>query len=115
MIIKKNIGQVGKWIFNDGSQPFQVRAIHSHEIGNQEHLHKTMIEYFYVVRGTMIISINGQPVHMREDDLVVVEPGEPHVVTEKSPDLFLFLIMPPPVPGDKEDVHPQNLSYMSKS
>lgn len=101
MIIKKKITEAKQWIFNDGSRPFQVRVIRAEEIRNQEHVHKTMHEYFYVVQGTMVISVNRIPVSMDKDDLIVVEPGEPHVVLEKSPDLLLLLIMPPPVPDDK--------------
>lgn len=101
MVIKKNISQPAQWIFNDGSQPFQLKVVHAHEINDQEHFHQTMHEYFYVLCGSMTIAINGDVIRLYTDDLVVVEPGEPHYIKEKSPDLRLFLVMPPPRPNDK--------------
>jgi mannose-6-phosphate isomerase-like protein (cupin superfamily) len=101
MKIKKNISPVKQWIFNDGSQPIQLRIMSSGEIHSIEHLHKTMHEYFYLLEGHMKISIDGNIVELGKDDLVVVEPGERHHIIEKSPDLMLMLLMPPPVPNDK--------------
>jgi mannose-6-phosphate isomerase-like protein (cupin superfamily) len=73
--VKKKIGSEKTWIFNDGSQPIQLR---------------------------MKISVEGNVVELAKDDLIVVEPGERHHIIEQSPDLLLLLLMPPPVPDDKE-------------
>lgn len=97
----KNVCELQQWLFEDGSQPFQMRVMKEEEIGNQNHLHKTMVEYFYVVQGHMTLAVNDLEIAMHPDDLIVVEPGEAHVVKEKSADLRLLLIMPPPVPEDK--------------
>lgn len=101
MKVKKKIGLKKEWIFNDGSQPIQLRIMTSDEIQSVEHLHKTMHEYFYLLQGNMKISVNGKVIEMARDDLIVVEPGERHHVIEKSDDLLLMLLMPPPVPADK--------------
>lgn len=101
MELKKNISLEKQWIFNDGSMPIQLRVIAAEDIRREEHLHKTMHEYFYVLRGDMKISIGGEVIEMNKDDLVIVEPGEPHYIVENSPDLQLLLLMPPPVPDDK--------------
>lgn len=99
--LKKNIGEEKGWIFNDGSVPIQLRVVVAEEIQRAEHLHKTMHEYFYVLRGNMKISIENEMIEMEKDDLVIVEPGERHYIVENSPDLLLLLLMPPPVPDDK--------------
>jgi mannose-6-phosphate isomerase-like protein (cupin superfamily) len=101
MILKQHIGQAKQWLFNDGSQPFQVRVMKAGEIRRVEHIHKTMHEYFYVITGSLKLSVDGNIVKMKTDDLVIVEPGERHVVTEVSEDLRLLLIMPPPIQNDK--------------
>lgn len=101
MILKRSIGNHKQWIFNDGSQPFQVRVIKAEEIRLVPHIHKTMHEYFYVIKGELTLSVNDHNIDMSQDDLVVVEPGERHVVAEASDDLLLLLIMPPPVENDK--------------
>ncbi|MGD2088627.1 MAG: cupin domain-containing protein [Candidatus Aminicenantes bacterium] len=99
--IKKKIKSEKAWIFNDGSQPIQVRIMTSEGIRSIEHLHKTMHEYFYLLQGRMKISVEGNEVELAKDDLIVVEPGERHHIIEHSPDLLLMLLMPPPVPNDK--------------
>lgn len=101
MIVKQKIGSEKKWIFDDGSQPINMRIMTSEEIQSVEHLHKTMHEYFYLLQGRMKISVEGNVVELAKDDLIVVEPGERHHIIEQSPDLLLLLLMPPPVPNDK--------------
>ncbi len=95
------VSHLQQWIFSDGSQPMQMRVMKAEEIGNQEHFHKLMVEYFYVIQGHMKLAVNDVQMDMQPDDLIVVEPGERHVVVEKSDDLILLLLMPPPVPDDK--------------
>lgn len=101
MELKKNISLEKQWIFNDGSVPIQLRIIAADEIHSIEHLHKTMHEYFYLLRGSMKIAVNGEKIELNKDDLLVVEPGERHHIIKKSKDLLLLLLMPPPVPDDK--------------
>lgn len=101
MKVKKKIGSEKAWIFNDGSQPINMRIMTSEEIRSIKHLHKTMHEYFYLLQGSMKISVDGSVVELVKDDLIVVEPGERHHISEQSPDLLLMLLMPPPVPHDK--------------
>lgn len=101
MIFKPSIADGKQWIFKDGSQPFQVRVMKADEIRRLAHIHKTMHEYFYIIQGMLKLSVDGKVIEMNADDLVVVEPGERHVVTWASKDLLLLLIMPPPVANDK--------------
>lgn len=95
IVIKK------QWIFDDGEHPIQLRIMTSDEIQSVEHLHKSMHEYFYVLNGSLSISVDGKIYRMEKDDLISVDPGERHVIIEKSDDLILMLIMPPSVPDDK--------------
>ncbi len=101
MLLKKNLSSIKEWLFPDGSQPIQVRIMTSDEIHSVEHLHKTMVEYFYLLEGHMKISVEGKVMDLAKDDLIVVMPGERHQIVEPSPDLVLMLLMPPPVPDDK--------------
>ncbi len=97
----KKVSDLGKWILTDGTMPIQMRIMTSKEITGINHLHKTMHEYFYVLEGSLKVTVAGNVQHFRKDDLLVVEPGESHYVSDKSEDLKLLLLMPPPVPGDK--------------
>lgn len=89
------------WILNDSQYPIQIRILTHDQIHSQDHLHKTMHEYFYILEGELTISLNGNTIELKKDDLLVVDPGERHFVKEKSEDIRLFLIMPAPVPNDK--------------
>lgn len=104
MKIIRNISKPGKWVFNDGSDPIQLRIMRSEEIHLIKHLHKTMYEYFYVLDGIMKISVNETIFYLKKDDIIYVEPKEVHQVVEKSSDLKLLLIMPPPVENDKVEL-----------
>jgi len=99
--IKRKINREKQWIFNDGSLPIQMRIMSAEEIQSVKHVHKTMHEYFYLLRGNMKISVDNKVIELKKDDLIVIEPGESHHIIEKSTDLLLMLLMPPPVPGDK--------------
>ena len=101
MIIKKKISEEKEWLFDDGSLPIQVRIVQPGEINPVEHFHKTMHEYFFLLRGTARISVNGEIHELDRDDMLIVEPGETHCIVDYSPDMKLLLLMPPPVPGDR--------------
>jgi len=103
MKFQPNAAGCRSWLFSDGSQPFQLRVMAADEITHRAvHLHKTMHEYFYVIKGEMTLNVEGSDYRMSADDLMVVEPGERHCLTTNSDDLLLMLIMPPAVAGDKE-------------
>jgi len=101
MIIKKNISQEKEWLFNDGTQPIQVKIVQPEELNSVTHYHKTMHEYFFLLQGTAVILVDGKNYELGKGDLLVVEPGETHKVADYSPDMQLLLLMPPPVPNDK--------------
>jgi quercetin dioxygenase-like cupin family protein len=101
MKLKKTVSSAKQWLFNDGSMPVNMRVITAPEIQKIEHFHKSLHEYFYVIKGWMKISIDGKIIAMTQDDLVIVEPGEHHVVVENSDNLLLILLMPPPAADDK--------------
>ena len=101
MIIKKNIEQEKKWLFNDGSLPIQLRIVSPEDINPVEHYHKTMHEYFLLLKGSVKILVEGNVYEPGKGDLIIVEPGEVHKVVDYSQDMKLLLLMPPPVPADK--------------
>jgi len=101
MKLKKQISHISQWLFNDGTLPIQLRIMTADQIQSTPHLHKTMAEYFYLLKGTMKISVNNREITMGTDDLLVVEAGETHHVVQTSADLLIMLLMPPPVANDK--------------
>ncbi|MCP4214844.1 MAG: cupin domain-containing protein [bacterium] len=104
MKIIHNPANMKKWVLDDGDAPIQLRVVTADEINPVNHLHKTMHEYFYLLKGSMDIDINGTIHHFKKDDLLLVEPGESHCLVDFSSDLKLLLMMPPPIAGDKVEL-----------
>jgi len=104
MVVKENIDLEKKWLCDDGQNPIQLRVIVPGDISKVEHYHKSMHEYFLVMQGEMEIKVAERVVKLGPGGLVVVEPGETHVILSTSIDAKILLLMPPPVPGDKVNV-----------
>ena len=68
------------------------------------HYHKSMHEYFLVLKGSIELSVNGEKLTVGEGDLLIVDPGEPHQMLAKSPNAQYVLLMPGPVPNDKVEL-----------
>ena len=81
--------------------PVQVGVKRGDSPFSAGHRHRTMTEYFLLLRGELRLRVEALEFEVKPGDLVVVEPGEGHAVTYASPDALLLLLMPPPVPGDK--------------
>ena len=101
MRIERKIGELKRWIFNEGDLPVQFRVMRTDEIKPVEHLHRTMYECFYILQGKIKIMVEDQEHQLATNDLLYVAPGERHKVLEMSEDLELLLVMPPPEENDK--------------
>ncbi len=104
MRLLRQLLQKEGWRLAETGLPIQVGVKFGISPFGKGHLHRTMAEYFLLVAGTMKISVAGQTLEMEKGDMLVVEPGEKHEVLECSPDALLFLMMPPPVEGDKVEL-----------
>ena len=91
------------WHLRDGF-PIQVGMKWGATPFSGAHLHRTMVEYFYLLAGEICLRVDEKAITVRQGDLVVVEPGETHEVLRATPDARLLLLMPPPVENDKVDL-----------
>jgi quercetin dioxygenase-like cupin family protein len=46
-----------------------------------QHSHTDDNELFYCIRGRITVSVDEEPVFMKDGDVLVIEPGEAHAVT----------------------------------
>jgi mannose-6-phosphate isomerase-like protein (cupin superfamily) len=46
------------------------------------HSHPKGYEVFYFIRGAIVFEVNGKEVRLKKGDCLVVEPGEPHSITD---------------------------------
>jgi quercetin dioxygenase-like cupin family protein len=99
-IIRRLLDREG-WHLAEAGLPIQVGVKFGASPFGKKHLHKTMAEYFLLLAGDLRLNVNGEILEVAQGDLVVVEPGEAHEVLHASPDALLFLLMPPPVEGDR--------------
>ena len=104
MRLLRSILRESAWHMNDGSFPIQVGVKRNAKKYGTRHLHRSMHEYFLVIKGHILIRVGGKEVRVDEGDLLVVEPGEPHEIFSRSPESLYLLLMPKPVPNDKVDI-----------
>lgn len=101
MVIERQVCGQGKWVFEEGRHPLQVKVVTAGEMNPQEHLHQRMYEYFYIITGKVKMAVAGRIIELVADDMLLVEPGEKHIIYQTSADLKMLLIMPPPIKNDK--------------
>ncbi len=68
---------------------------------NEPHVHNEITEIYLVARGTSVIRIEHESIHLSAGDMLAVEPGEAHTFLESSPDYFHFVIHAPGLAGEK--------------
>ncbi len=102
-VIRQLLNHEG-WRLGEAGMPIQVGVKSGATPFGKKHLHKTMAEYFLLLAGELRLGVDGEILDLVKGDLIVVEPGEAHEVLFASPDALLFLLMPPPVPGDKVEL-----------
>ncbi len=104
MKIISHLLQKEGWYLTEAGLPVQVGVKKGATPFSKKHLHRTMAEYFLLLEGDLRLKVNEETLEMKKGDLVMVEPGEAHEVLYASPDALLFLLMPPPVAGDKVEL-----------
>jgi len=74
------------------------------EIIATKHYHRSTHEYFMVLAGKAVLTVNGEKIDLRPNRLVIAEPGEVHCLTDPSDDFEVILIMEKFVPDDKVEI-----------
>ena len=71
----------------------------------QAHYHEVMEENFYILEGTITIVVDGKPHVLNPGQLIHIEPGEVHYVTNKSSSVVRMVAsLAPFKDGDKVEV-----------
>jgi len=101
MILKNQASESDEWQFGRGKLPIQAAFRRAGDIRPLLHAHRTLHEYFYIIRGELTVAVEDRRVRLRADDFLIVEPGERHTASEPSDDLLLLIIMERGREGDK--------------
>lgn len=89
------------WLVGPWNSSVPVAVGYANEGIDEPHVHAEMYEIYLVVQGKSTALIDGQTVKLKAGSLLVVEPGEPHTLTESTPDYYHFVVHAPVVEGDK--------------
>lgn len=67
------------------------------------HSHATSVEVYVVRRGVCELIVNGARHEMRPGDIILMEPGDVHELTNRGPEAFELLVFKTnAAPGDTE-------------
>jgi len=72
------------------------------------HYHQKAYEYFIVLNGTAVITIDDEEIMLKKWSVVVVEPGEKHLLTKRSSDFELLLLMDKFIENDTHIINARN-------
>ena len=65
---------------------------------NQPHYHERITEIYMVARGNVDVRVEQETVHLVQNDVLVIEPGEAHTFLAASADYFHFVVHTPGLP-----------------
>ena len=66
---------------------------------DEPHVHSRITEIYLIARGTAMMRIEQETVHLVPGDMLVVDAGEAHTFLQSSPDYFHFVIHAPGLAG----------------
>jgi len=87
---KKQILADSKKFDADGALVQVVEIKPGHVV--ESHYHKQTYEFYYVMRGDVAFTINGQTRRLREGDMMMTEPNDVHRVENDSGEDFRVLV-----------------------
>lgn len=55
------------------------------------HYHKEQTEIFFFLNENGYFTVNGEEIHPKKEDIIVIEPNDHHIVTNNTDQDFLYL------------------------
>ena len=88
------------WYLGPWNADLDLSVGYANEGVDEPHLHRRMTEIYMMARGTAEMRVEGQTVHLKEGEVIVVEPGEAHTFVSSSRDHFHFIVQCPGLQGE---------------
>ncbi len=101
MIHQKADKATKEWFFGPWNSAVPIAVGYANEGIDLTHYHEKMYEVYLVARGSSVLKINDQKLHLEAGDAVAVEPTEVHTFLSSSEDYFHFVLHTPFMKGDK--------------
>ncbi len=80
------------WLFGRWNSNLGISIGFANAGVDEPHLHERTREIYLIARGTAKVRVETQTVLLRENDVIVIEPGEAHTFLSSSPDYFHFVL-----------------------
>jgi mannose-6-phosphate isomerase-like protein (cupin superfamily) len=88
------------WYLGSWDTDLDISVGYANEGVDEPHLHRRMTEIYFMARGTAEMRVEDRTVHLGQDQVIVIEPGEAHTFLSSSPDHFHFVIQVPGLHGE---------------
>lgn len=92
------------WFIGPWNSNLEIPIGYANKGINEKHLHSAMYEIYLIARGFSTMVVNGAENHLKEGDMLIVEPGEAHTFKNSSDDYLHFVIQSPFIKNDKQVV-----------
>jgi len=89
------------WYCGPWNSNLDISVGFANEGVDEPHVHRQMTEIYLIARGTVEIRVDRQTMILKENDVIVVDPGEVHTFLSSSPDHFHFVIQTPGLEGEE--------------
>ncbi len=83
------------WYLGNWNSDLDIAIGYANAGVDEPHFHQQITEIYLVARGTAEMRIEQETVKLRENDVIVIEPGEAHTFLSCSPGYFHFVLHVP--------------------
>jgi len=80
------------WYAGPWESDLAVAVGYAHKGIDEPHVHRKMTEIYLVARGTSVLQVGQETVHLAAGDVAIIEPGEAHTFLGSSVDYFHFVV-----------------------
>jgi len=96
-----NVGEIEYWIVNDTDNAYCGKFLYLFD-GQRcpEHYHRTKDETFFIVRGTVEMTVEGDVRMLQAGDVLKLAPGRSHTFAALGGPALVLEVSLPSIPGD---------------
>jgi len=80
------------WYAGPWKSNLAIPVGYAHKGIDEPHVHGQTTEIYLVARGTSVLRVGRETVHLASGDVAIIEPGEAHTFLDSSVDYFHFVV-----------------------
>ncbi len=86
------------WCVGPWNSSMSIAVGYANQGINDPHYHERITEIYMVARGEVDVRVETETIRLRQNDVLVIEPGEAHTFLAASQDYFHFVVHTPGLP-----------------